>query len=288
MARGVWMDVVRKLRRKPIFLIAVSVIVLLTLMAIFPALFATGTPTRECCRRASSLPSSSAWFGYDINGRNVYTRVVYGARASLVVGFACTVGTTLIGVVLGAVSAYSGGWVDSLISRVGDVLLGIPFVLAAIMVLVTLTTYQTPNAQVELIVILTIVLFGWPSLARVLRSTVLTTRNSDYVLAARVLGLPGHRVLFRHVLPNAVAPLLVLSTMRVGGYIAMEAALAYLGIGLKAPAVSWGLMVSDGQPSMRDGFHVLLFPSIFLAVTILAFVMAGEALREAINPREEG
>ena len=138
-------------------------------------------------------------------------------------------------------------------------LLGIPFALAAIIVLSTLTTFDTANWQVEIILIVTIVVFGWPSIARVLRSTVLVTRNADYVVAGQALGLSGSRVLFRHILPNAVSPILVLSTMRVGGYIATEASLSYLGLGLHPPAVSWGQMVSDGQPYLA---HRLLRPAV--------------------------
>lgn len=283
-SHGVWIDAWRTLRRKPMFLISVGVIFVLALMAFFPGWFASGDPNKGVLAHSLQGPSAEGWFGFDVNGRNVYTRVVYGARASLTVGFACTVGTTLIGILLGAVAAYSGGFIDTVISRIADMLLGIPFALAAIIVLSTLTTFLTPNWQVEIILILTIIIFGWPSIARVLRATVLTTRNADYVIAGQALGLSGTRVLFRHILPNAVSPILVLSTMRVGGYIATEASLSYLGLGLRPPAVSWGQMVSDGQAYLRTAFHVLLFPSIFLAITILAFVLAGEALREALNP----
>ena len=283
-ARGVWIDAWRVLRSKPLFVISIGVILILTVMAIAPSWFASGDPNQGSLSNSLQGPSAEGWFGYDVNGRNVYTRVVYGARASLTVGFACTLGTTLIGIVLGSVAAYSSGLVDSVISRIGDMLLGIPFALAGIIVLSTLTTFDTPNWQVETILILTIIIFGWPSIARVLRSTVLVTRNADYVVAGKALGLSGSRVLFRHILPNAISPILVLSTMRVGGYIATEASLSYLGLGLHPPAVSWGQMVSDGQPYLRTGFHVLLFPSIFLAITILAFVLAGEALREALDP----
>lgn len=283
-SHGVWIDAWRTLRRKPMFLISVGVIFVLALMAFFPEWFASGDPNKGVLAHSLQGPSAEGWFGFDVNGRNVYTRVVYGARASLTVGFACTVGTTLIGILLGAVAAYTGGFIDTVISRIADMLLGIPFALAAIIVLSTLTTFRTPNWQVEIILILTIIIFGWPSIARVLRATVLTTRNADYVIAGQALGLSGTRVLFRHILPNAVSPILVLSTMRVGGYIATEASLSYLGLGLRPPAVSWGQMVSDGQAYLRTAFHVLLFPSIFLAITILAFVLAGEALREALNP----
>jgi oligopeptide transport system permease protein len=281
---GVWIDAWRILRRKPLFLISLGVIVILTVMAVAPALFASGDPNKGTLSYSLQGPSAAGWFGFDVNGRNVYTRVIYGARASLTVGLACTVGTGLIGILFGSIAAYSGGAVDSVISRIGDMLLGIPFALAAIIVLSTLTTFDTANWQVEIILILTIIIFGWPSIARVLRSTVLVTRNADYVVAGQALGLSGSRILFRHILPNAVSPILVLSTMRVGGYIATEASLSYLGLGLHPPAVSWGQMVSDGQPYLRTGFHVLLFPSIFLAITILAFVLAGEALREALDP----
>lgn len=283
-SHGVWIDAWRILRRKPLFLISVGVILLLTVMAIAPSLFASGDPNRGVLAHSLHGPSAAGWFGFDVNGRNIYTRVVYGARASLTVGFVCTAGTALIGITLGSIAAYSGGFVDSVISRIGDMLLGIPFALAAIIVLSTLTTFNTANWHVEVILILTIIVFGWPSIARVLRSTVLVTRNADYVVAGKALGLSGTRVLFRHILPNAVSPILVLSTMRVGGYIATEAALSYLGLGLHPPAVSWGQMVSDGQAYLRTGFHILLFPSIFLAITILAFVLAGEALREALDP----
>lgn len=286
-AHGVWIDAWRRLRRKPMFLASAAVIGLLAVMAIWPSLFASGDPNHGVLANSLKPPSGSAWFGYDVNGRNVWTRVVYGTRASLTVGFACTIGTTLVGCVLGAIAAYAGGLVDTVISRLADMLLGIPFALAAIIVLSTLTTYSTPNWRVEWIIIGTIVLFGWPSIARVLRAVVLSARGADYVKAAQMLGLPSRRIIARHIIPNAVSPILVLSTMRVGGYIATEASLSYLGLGLRPPAVSWGQMVSDGQPYLRTAFYLLLFPSIFLAVTILAFVLAGEAIREALDPGQE-
>ena len=282
--RGVWIDAWRLLRKKPSFVVSLAVIAFLMLMAIAPALFTSGDPNHGVLAKSLQPPSAESWFGYDVNGRSVWTRIVYGTRASLTVGFACTVGTTLLGGLLGAIAAYKGGVVDTVISRIADMLLGIPFILGAIIVLSTMTDFNSSTWKIETIIIVTIIVFGWPTIARVLRSTVLTARSADYTLAGHVLGLSSSRILVRHILPNAIAPVIVLSTMRVSGYIATEASLSYLGLGLHAPAVSWGQMVSDGQPYLRTSAYVLLYPSLFLALTILAFVLAGEALRKAIDP----
>ncbi len=286
-ARGLYADAWRDLRRRPLFIIAGFVIVILVLMAAFPSLFTNTDPRAADLSKSLAGPESGHPFGFDRQGYDVYARAVYGARASIVVGFSAVIGNTLLGGFAGVTAGYVGGWLDSIISRVGDIFLGLPFVLGGIVLLSTFAGAQS-NAgpvRITLLVILALIMLGWPTFTRIIRSSVISSKSQDYVQAARALGASPRRIVFRHVLPNSLASILVLATISLGTYIGAEATLSYLGVGLRPPVISWGIMIAASQPYVAQQPLALLIPSAFLVATVLSFVMLGDAVRDALDPK---
>ena len=287
-ARSLWSDAWRELRHNPMFWISGALILVVVTMAVFPQWFASGDPEYANLSIARQPPSPEHIFGTDKQGYDVYTRTIYGARASILVGVVATLGVLVLGGLVGLVSGYLGGWVDSLLSRVGEIFLAIPLLLAGILFLYIFPS--PPGANFFVVtgkVSLVIILFAWPTTARLMRSAVFQVKPNDYVTAARALGGSPWRIVMSHVLPNALAPILVIARINLGVYIALEATLSFLGIGLQPPAVSWGLSIADASSIglVRQTPHMLIFPSIFLSVTVLAFIMLGDAVRDALDPK---
>ncbi|MGB3442182.1 MAG: ABC transporter permease [Actinophytocola sp.] len=284
--RSLWSDAWRDVRRRPLFIIAGAVILLLTVIAIFPSWFTSVDPNHKDLDFSRQPPSGDAWFGYDLQGRDVYARVVYGARWTLLVGLAASVLTVLIGGLFGIIAGYFGRWVDGLISRVGEVFFGLPFVLGAIVILNLVRNAEVRGAlPIVFAVVASIAVLSWPVAMRIMRSAAIAAKQQDYVKAARALGASSSRIIFKHMLPNCLAPVLVYGTIALGAFIGAEATLSFLGIGLRDPAVSWGVMISDARNYVRVAPHMLLFPAGFLTATVLAFVMLGDAVREALDPK---
>ncbi|NBE80704.1 ABC transporter permease [Micromonospora rubida] len=276
-------DAWRDLRRKPIFWISLFLVVLVAAMAVVPALFTANDP-RDCVlSRQHAGPSGGAIFGYDFQGCDTYSRAVYGARASLLVGALSALFTGLIAVVVGMLAGYFGRWVDAVLSRVIDIVLGIPLLLAAI-VLLKRVSASSDNVRL-FAVIFVLAALGWTTAARVIRSSVITAKEQDYVAAARMLGAGNGRIMWRHILPNALAPAIVVLTIALGSFISAEATLSFLGIGLKSPTISWGIDIDAGRVHMRESATPLVVPSTFLALTVLAFIMLGDAIRDAFDPK---
>ena len=276
---SLWADAWRELRHNPFFLISAALILLFVVMAIAPQLFTNGDPRNCPLDRSLGRPSAEHWFGFDLQGCDYYTRVVYGARNSIVIGITVTVFSVLIALVLGSLSGYYGGITDTLISRFTDVVFGLPFILGAIVVLSVVGNHGLWWVTFVL------VLLGWTTMTRLSRSSVLSVRDADYVNAAKALGAKDLRILTRHVLPNAIAPVIVYATIYIGIIIAAEAALSFLGVGLQLPAISWGLMISDAQTRVLSAPHLLLFPGLFLSLTVLSLILMGDALRDALDPK---
>lgn len=276
---GLWSDAWRQLRRNPLFIASAVLIAVFTVMAIVPGLFTRADP--RACDLSNSLlrPSSGHWFGYDLQGCDYYAKVIHGARVSMTIGIATVAGTALVAVVLGTLAGFYGGLVDTLIARLTDVWFALPTFLGAVVVLAVLGGKGLPQLTFVL------VLFGWPTMTRLMRSAVLTVRDMEYVTAARALGAGDLRLMWRHILPNALAPVIVYGAIRVGIVIAAEATLSFLGLGLQLPAISWGLMIAGAQPRLLSAPHLLLFPGLFLSLTVLAFILLGDALRDAFDPR---
>jgi oligopeptide transport system permease protein len=285
--RGLWVDAWAELRRRPRFWIAAALIVLLLLMALVPSLFTSVDPTVGDLSRSRQPPGDGAIFGYDLQGRDVYARTIYGAAPSLAVGFLATLGTMVIGSLAGLLAGYSQGWADSLLSRIGEVFAGLPFVLGGIVILTSLNDPGEIVGAQELVfqVVLTIVVLTWPVAMRIMRAAAIETAQQDYVKAARALGAGPFRIVLRHILPNTLAPVLVYGAIQFGVFIGAEATLSFLGIGLRDPVVSWGVMIAEAKDRVQDIPWALFFPAGFLVVTVLAFVMMGDAVRDALDPR---
>jgi oligopeptide transport system permease protein len=279
---SLWSDAWKALKRNPLFWIGGTLGVLFVLMALFPSVFARGADPRACdLANSKATPSGEHWFGYDQQGCDYLAQVAYGARSSLIIGVLAILVILLLGVVVGSVAGFYGGWVDSLLARLTDVFYGIPFILGAI---VLLRAAFTERGSVQ--VAIALAAFGWMTAMRLVRSQVIAVKSSDYVAAARAMGASNGRILVRHILPNAVAPVLVYATITVGVLIAAEATLTYLGVGLQRPAISWGLQIDNGQSLLRTAPHLVLFPSLILTFTVMAFIMMGDALRDALDPRQ--
>jgi len=285
-SRSLASDAWRHLRRNPLFWISVVMIVAFVLMALVPQLFTSTDPNEAILRQARERPNADAWFGRDIQGYDIYSRCIYGARASILVGVFTTLATVLIGGFAGIMAGFYGGISDSVVSRITDIFFAIPFLLGAILFMATFpNTVNSPYAVVVLKVVLALAILGWPSIARLMRSSVLQVKPNDYVQAARALGATPLRIIRSHVLPNSMSPVIVVSTINLGAYIAAEATLSFLGLGLVYPAVSWGVMISDAIVALRTTPHILFFPSLFLSLAVLAFIMLGDAVRDAYDPK---
>jgi oligopeptide transport system permease protein len=277
--RSLWSDAWHDLRRNPTFVISALLILFLIVVAVFPSLF-TGTDPRSCDLGQSNkggVPGHP--FGFDRQGCDIYSRVIYGARASITVGILVTTGVVIIGGFIGAIAAFYGGATDSVLSRFTDVFFAIPLLLGAI---VFLQAFPFRNIWT---VVAAIMILGWPSVARIMRGSVISVKESDFVTAARALGASDMRILIRHILPNAIAPVIVVATISLGLFIVLEATLSYLGIGLPESTVSWGGDINAAQASLRSAPHVLLYPSVALSITVLAFMLLGDAVRDALDPK---
>jgi peptide/nickel transport system permease protein/oligopeptide transport system permease protein len=277
---SVWGNAWKYLRTNPLFLTGLAVMLLMVLMALFPGIFARGIDPTDCDLSMSRQPPSAAhWFGMDLQGCDYYSNVIYGARTSVSIGVLTVIGVLVIGVLIGALSGYFGGWADSVLARVTDIFFGIPLFLGALILLTVSPERSVWTVSMALIV------FGWMTAMRLVRSSVVSIRGQDYVLAAQVLGASSGRILLRHILPNALAPVLIYATIAVGTFISAEAALTYLGIGLQAPEISWGLQINVAQSLIGSSPHLLFFPAVFLSVTVLGFILLGDALRDALDPK---
>jgi peptide/nickel transport system permease protein/oligopeptide transport system permease protein len=274
-------DAWRDLRRNPIFWIAATLVVVFVVMAAIPVAYTSIDPRACDLSRSLEKPSGTHWFGTDVQGCDVYALTIYGARASILVGLLSTLVAGVLALVVGMAAGFYGGWVDAVLARATDIVLGIPLLLAAI---VFSRSFGTRNLGVWPVVIVLGVL-GWTTAARVIRSSVITAKQQDYVQAARMLGAGNGRIMLRHILPNAIAPATVVLTIALGSFIATEATLSFLGTGLKPPAISWGGNISTAQGRFYEAPWPLLFPAGFLALTVLAFIMLGDAVREAFDPR---
>ncbi|MFB7188464.1 ABC transporter permease [Streptomyces sp. NPDC056178] len=277
--RSLWSDAWRDLRRNPVFIISALIILFLVIISIWPSLIADQDPLDCNLGKAQQGSQPGHPFGFDGQGCDVYTRTVYGARNSVTVGVCATLGVTLLGGFLGGLAGFFGGWWDSVLSRLTDIFFGIPVVLGGLVFLSVVTSATVWP------VIGFIVLLGWPQIARIARGSVITAKQNDYVQAARALGASNTRMLLRHITPNAVAPVIVVATIALGTYISLEATLSFLGVGLKPPAVSWGIDISAASQYIRNAPHMLLWPAGALAVTVLAFIMLGDAVRDALDPK---
>ncbi|CNG68937.1 Probable peptide ABC transporter DppC [Mycobacterium tuberculosis] len=277
---SLWDDAWRDLRRRWVFWGSVAILAVVAVMAALPRLFTGRGVNQGCDPNAAKLgPSGDHWFGTDLAGCDYYAHVVHGARPTLLIGVAVTVFALAIALVFGLLAGYYGGLLDALIARLTDVFFGLPFVLGATVILVAFPSHGVWAMT------LVLVLLGWTTMIRIMRGQVIAVRDADYVQAARLLGASDARIMARHILPNAIAPVIVVATLNVGNVIVGEATLDFLGVGLQYPEVSWGLQLNQAKDSFIDHPHLLVFPAVFLSATVLSFLMLGDAARDALDPK---
>lgn len=282
-----------RLRRDRAAMISFWVILAIVVIAIIAPVFATitGHGVNHQYRGLDALspagqphaPSAKFWFGTDDQGRDVLVRVAYGARISLVIGVGATAITIIVGVLVGLIAGYFGGIVDTLIARIIDVVLSIPYLLFAIALVSVL-------GHINLwIVMIVIAAFGWASVGRIIRGQVLSIREREYIEAARSLGAGDWRIIFHDILPNVIAPAIVFSTLLLPVSIVAEAALSFLGVGVQPPTADWGQMISNSQQYVSSGvaWWYLFFPGVALIITTLAFNILGDGVRDAFDPRSD-
>jgi len=277
---NLWSDAWRGIRSRPTFWISVVIVIVVLLMSFWPTLFTHTDPTSCNLDYSNGAPSRGHPLGFTFQGCDIYARIVWGTRVSVSVGLLATIIGSVIGLIMGALAGYYGGWLDSVLSRVGDIFFSIPYILAAVVVMTVFAQYRN-------VLTLSVAIggFAWASTARVVRAEVLRVRQADFVTASRALGKSNFGTLVAHVFPNAIAPLLVVSTLSLAAAIVAEATLAFLGVGLGDQVISWGTEISNAQTQIRVQPMSLIYPSLFLTVTVLAFIMLGELIRDALDPR---
>jgi peptide/nickel transport system permease protein/oligopeptide transport system permease protein len=276
-------DAWRRLRKNKLALAGLVWIVIMIIVAASADLWVpqfygdpTAIDTTKVSEQTLLSPSAQHPFGTDKLGRDILSRTVYGARVSLIVGVVATMIAVIVGLALGAIAAYYGGWWDSIVMRTADVFFAFPYILFAI----TLIALMGFGMQT---VFIAIGVLGWPSIARVFRSSILSVKENEYVDAARAMGASTPRILFRHIMPNAVAPIIVYATMMIGGAILTEAALSFLGVGVQPPAPTWGNMLSEARSFLFTAPWLMLYPGLAILTTVLAFVLLGDGLRDALD-----
>ncbi len=257
-----------------------AVIALLVAVAIAAPLLVNTDPARIDLTNTLHAPSSEHWFGTDAQGRDVWSRLLFGARVSLLVGLASQGLALALGVVLGLVAGYRGRWTDDVIMRCADVTLAFP----SLLLLIAMSAAFEPSLAVVCVVIGVV---GWAGMARLVRGQVLVTRELDYVHAMRALGAHDVRILWRHLLPNVIAPVVIAATLGIAGAIMAEAALSFLGLGVQPPTPSWGAMIADGRDlaQLRGAPWTSLAPGLAIGAAVLGFNVFGDALRDALDPR---
>ena len=277
---SMWGEAWKRLRRRPIFWFAAIIIVATILISLFPGLFTGQDPAYCVLERHNGAAASGHPFGFDKQGCDIYARVIYGARASVSVGVLTTIAVVIIGATIGALAGYFGGWLDALLSRITDVFFAVPLLLAAI---VFMQMFKESRSIMMVVTVLAV--FGWTQIARITRGAVMTAKNEEFVTAARATGASRARILVSHIIPNSMAPIIVYATVALGTFIVSEASLSFMGIGLPTSVISWGADISAAQGSLRDAPMNLFYPGMALALTVLSFIMMGDAVREALDPK---
>jgi peptide/nickel transport system permease protein len=280
-ALTLWGDVWRRLRRNRLAIVGLGIILTLVLTALLAPWVAPYPPDLKNLQISNQPPSLKHWFGTDILGQDYFSRVVYGARVSIAIGVVATGIALVTGLILGAAAGYFGKSVDAVIMRLADTFFAFPLIAGAI-VIVTVFGSRIPRL---LALFIAIGIFGWATVARLFRASILQVKNTEYVEAARALGAGHWRILSRHVIPNALAPIIVYATIFTGAVILTEAALSFLGVGVPVGTPAWGLMVADGKSYMTTEPWLVLFPGLAIALTVLGFIFLGDGLRDAMDPR---
>lgn len=273
-----WMEGWRSFKKNKLALIGTGIVLFFILLAIFAPIIAPSGINDQMLSDKLKAPSSEHWFGTDDFGRDIFSRVVFGARISLWVGFLSVVGSIVIGCMLGIIAGYYGKWIDMIISRIFDIMLAFPSILLAIAIVAVLG----PSLKNALIAIATI---NIPNFGRLIRSRVLSVKEEEYIMAAKAVGMSNTRILLSHVLPNSMAPIIVQGTLAIATAIIEAAALGFLGLGAEAPNPEWGKMLSDAKTFLIQAPWTMIFPGLAIMLTVLGFNLMGDGLRDALDPR---
>ncbi len=277
---SLWSDAWRRLERNRVAVAAAFFLAFVSLLALLaPWLPGLADPAAQDLRLGATWPSAAHWFGTDELGRDAFARVVYGGRISLLVGLVGTLVSLVIGVSWGAVAGYAGGKLDELMMRVVDVLYALPNIFLVILLLVFFS-------RSLLMLFVALGLVQWLTMARIVRGQVLSLKHQTFVEAARALGATDRSIIFRHIVPNTLGPVIVYTTLTVPAVILQEAFLSFLGLGVQPPAASWGTLVSDGARVLALFPWLVLFPGLALSLTLLAFNFLGDGLRDALDPQD--
>jgi peptide/nickel transport system permease protein len=276
--RSLFRDAVRRLARNKLAIAGLVIMCLFLLAAIFADWIAPYDPIAQELAMRRRPPSQEHWLGRDDLGRDILSRIIFGARLSLQVGVMSVGFAIVIGSIIGAVSGFLGGWIDNLIMRLMDIMLAFPALLLAI----AIVTILGPGL---LNMLYAIGIVSIPAYARITRASVLSAKEQDYVTAARAVGVPSTRLLFRNILPNCLTPLIVQGTLGIGTAILDAAGLSFLGLGAQPPEPEWGAMLGQGRYSMFTAPHIVVSPGIAIMLTVLSFNLLGDGLRDALDPR---
>lgn len=275
---GFFEDAWMRLRSNRAALFSMAVLGFLFFMALFGPLISPYSYSEIHLELKNTAPCLKFWFGSDELGRDMFTRIWWGARISLFIGITAATIDVILGILWGSIAAFSGGKTEEIMMRICDVLYAIPYLLVVI-----LLTVIRGSGIVTILIAMTMT--GWINMARIVRSQVLQLKQNDYITAARAIGASPSRILFRHLIPNALGPIIAAMTLTIPTAIFTEAFLSFLGLGIQAPAASWGVMVNDGLSAMRYYPWRLLFPAAMITLTMLSFNLLGNALRDALDPR---
>lgn len=275
---GPWIEVWQRLRRNKMAVLGLIVIVFLILVAIFADYIAPFTYSQQNFEAALQKPNATYWFGTDNFGRDIFTRVVYGSRVSLQVGIISVSIALLVGGTIGAIAGYVGGWIDTILMRMMDIMLAIPGTLLAISIVATLGGGLRN-------VMIAVGIGSIPSYARIVRASVLSLKELQFVEAAKAVGTRTSKIILKHLIPNTMAPIIVQSTLGVAGAILAAAGLGFIGLGIEAPRPEWGAMLNAGRHYIRDFPHMTTFPGLAIMITILSLNLLGDGLRDALDPK---
>ena len=276
--RSLWTDARSRLLRNPVAMAGGGVAILLIIVAIAAPYITPYDPAAQDLANSLAGPSMAHLAGTDVHGRDIFSRIIYGTRISLRIGFLGMLLGCVVGVILGLVAGYYGSWADTIIMRLLDVQLAFPGLLVAICIIAIIG----PGLEN---VILAVGIFSVPLFARVTRGQVLSLKEQEFILAARMMGAQDGRIILNHLLPNAVAPILVLCTLRIATAILTAASLSFLGLGAQPPTPEWGAMLSDGRAYLTIAPHVATIPGLAILITVLSFNLLGDGLRDALDPR---
>ena len=275
---SLYKDALKRLRKNKLAMLGLSIVILIILIAIFAPLISPYNPILRIKEDSSLSPSMNHLFGTDLLGRDIFSRVIYGSRISIEVGVIAVGISVIIGLFFGALSGYFGGISDAVIMRVADIFFAFPYILGAIAIM----TILGPGI---VNIFIAIGILGWASIARIFRSSILIIKNKEYIEAARAMGAGSSRIIMRHIFPNSFAPIIVYATMNVGTAIIVEAALSFLGIGVQPPTAAWGKMLAESMAYIDTAPWMMFFPGLAILITVLGFVLLGDGLRDAFDPK---